>query len=231
MTMHIRATGATALERQAVSRLRRDSFAQARQFHWQDPSALDWGPEDDRACVIGLWNEAGELVSTVRATVLRSALAAQSIIEYPIEHLRLPGPLMLLSRAATSPAHQRCGGNALVRCAYLAAAARAPVRCVITQVYDQAPRLHTMRQVGFTLTPLEGGWDSEARAITQPLLAWMLRPQFEPGAGLAWTAWATRAASATAADAAFELDAIVASLQRQCAALDVAATSCAATSL
>jgi hypothetical protein len=229
MRLHIRPTGATAFERQAVSRLRREAFAQAPQFHWQDPAALDWGPEDERACVIGLWNDAGELLSTVRATVLPSALAAQAIVEYPIDHLRLPGPLMLLSRAATAPAHQRSGGNALVRCAYLAAAARSPVRCVITQVYDQAPRLRTMRQVGFTLTPLQGGWDSEARAVTQPLLAWMLRPQFEPGAHTALTAWSALGSQHGAP--VFELDAIAAALQRQCAAIGVAPAPCAATSL
>jgi hypothetical protein len=222
--MRIRLAGATALDRQAVSRVRREAFAQARQFRWSDLAALDWGPEDDRACVIGVWTDTDELVSTVRATVLPSALAAQAIIEYPIEHLRLPGPLLLLSRAATLPAHQRLGGNALVRCAYLAAAARTPVRSVITQVYDAAPRLRTLRQVGFELTPLQGGWDSEACALTQPLLAWMLRPQFEPGARIA------RAAQAEAADnTSFELEAIAASLRRQCGTISAMAPPRAAT--
>jgi hypothetical protein len=168
-------------DRQAVAAVRRAAFAQAQQFRWLDLRALAWGPEDERATVLGLWDGAGVLCATVRASVLPSSRAAQAVIAYDIESLNLPGPLMLLTRAATHPQGQCRGANALLRCAYLEALLRTDLRCVITQVYDHAPRLRAMRQAGFELSPLTRGWDDEAQAQTQPLLAWMLRERVEAG--------------------------------------------------
>ncbi len=168
-------------DRQAVVAVRQAAFAQAREFLWRDPQALAWGPEDEQATVLALWDANGVLSATVRASVLPSALAAQAVVEYAIEHLNLPGPLLLLSRAATRPQAQCRGANALLRVAYLSAFLRTELRCVMTQVYENAPRLQAMRQAGFELTPLGRGWDSEAQARTQPLLAWMPRERVETG--------------------------------------------------
>ncbi len=168
-------------DQQAVVAVRQAAFAQAREFVWRDPQALAWGPDDEQATVLALWDAGGVLCATVRARVLPSAQAAQAVIEYAIEHLNLPGPLLLLSRAATHPQAQCRGANALLRVAYLSALLRTELRCVITQVYDHAPRLHAMRQAGFELSPLDSGWDSEAQARTQPLLAWMPRERVESG--------------------------------------------------
>lgn len=210
MNMILGVVGSDLQQRRAVTVVRREAFAAAKEFQWHDPKALEWGPEDDHATVIGLWSDSGELMATVRATVLPSALAAESIIEYPIQHLALPGPLMLLTRAATHPAYQRAGSNALLRYAYLSAATQTPLQSVITQVYDHAPRLRIMQEVGFTLTPLHRGWDSEAKAITQPLLAWMLRPTLETGAAVALAGQAEAALHTR-----FDIQSIVTSLKRQ----------------
>jgi hypothetical protein len=123
-------------------------------------------------------------------------------------------PLELLTRAATHPERQCRGGNALLRCAYLGALLRTDLRCVITQVYDHAPRLRAMRHAGFELTPLHRGWDSEAQARTQPLLAWMLRERVAAGVQTITTEQAS-ALQHTAID----LPAISASLNAQWQAL------------
>jgi hypothetical protein len=199
-----------AADRQGVVAVRQAAFAQAREFLWLDPTALAWGPDDERATVLALWDADGVLNATVRARVLPSAQAAQTAIEYAIEHLNLPGPLLLLSRAATHPQGQCRGANALLRVAYLSALLCTELRCVITQVYDHAPRLRTMRQAGFELTPLDRGWDSEAQARTQPLLAWMPRERVESGL------CALRAEHATALQhTVIDLPAIAASLNAQ----------------
>ena len=170
-----------AVDRQAVVAVRQLAFAQAREFVWHDQQALAWGPDDEQATVLALWDADAGLSATVRAHVLPSAQVAQAVIGYPIEHLPLPGPLLLLTRAATHPKGQCRGANALLRVAYLSALLRTELRCVITQVYDHAPRLRAMQQAGFELTPLSRGWDSEARARTQPLLAWMTRERVDAG--------------------------------------------------
>lgn len=197
-------------DQRAVGEVRRAAFAQAQEFTWLDPRALDWGPDDEQATVLGLWDAGGSVLATVRATVLRSAQAAQAVIAYDIDALPLPGPLMLLTRAATHPQGQCRGANALLRVAYLSALLRTDLRCVITQVYDHAPRLRTMRQAGFELTPLHRGWDAEAQSRTQPLLAWMHRERVDAG---------LRAIAAEQTDAlrhtGIDVPGIVASLQLQ----------------
>jgi hypothetical protein len=209
-----------AADQQAVVAVRQAAFAQAREFVWHDPQALAWGPDDEQSTVLALWDADGVLNATVRARVLPSALAAQAVIEYAIEHLHLPGPLLLLSRAATHPQGQCRGANALLRVAYLSALLRTELRCVITQVYDHAPRLHAMRQAGFELTPLDHGWDSEAQARTQPLLAWMPRERVESGLR------ALVADNATALQhTVIDLQAMAASLNAQCSAQAPARTA------
>lgn len=203
-----------AADQQAVVAVRRAAFAQAQQFRWLDLRALAWGADDEQATVLGLWDAGGVLSATVRATVLPSAQAAQAVIAYDIDTLNLPGPLLLLTRAATHPQGQCRGSNALLRCAYLGAMLHTDMhthlRCVITQVYDHAPRLRAMRQAGFELTPLLRGWDSEAQAQTQPLLAWMLRARVEAGLQALRTEQA-----AALCDTVIDLPTIAASLQAQ----------------
>jgi hypothetical protein len=200
-------------DQRGVVAVRQAAFAQAREFLWLDPQALAWGPDDEQATVLALWDTDGVLCATVRARVLPSAQAAQAVIEYDIEHLNLPGPLLLLSRAATHPQSQCRGANALLRVAYLSALLGTELRCVITQVYDHAPRLRVMRLAGFELTPLGHGWDSEAKAQTQPLLAWMPRERVEQGLR------ALMAENAAALQhTLIDLPAMVASLNAQCGA-------------
>jgi hypothetical protein len=200
-----------AADQQAVVAVRQAAFAQAQEFVWLDPQALAWGLDDEQATVLALWDDDGVLNATVRARVLPSAQAAQAVIEYAIEHLHLPGPLLLLSRAATHPQAQCRGANALLRVAYLSALLRTELRCVITQVYDHAPRLRAMRQAGFELSPLGQGWDSEAQARTQPLLAWMPRERVESGLA------ALMAENAAALQhTLLDLPAMAASLNAQC---------------
>jgi hypothetical protein len=197
-------------DRHAVGLVRQAAFERAHEFRWKEPQTLAWSQADDKATVLGLWNQQGALAATVRVTLLPTVAAAQERIGYPLTALNLPEPLMLLTRAATHPQHQGHGGNALLRCAYLAAALQTEVQAVVTQVYDQAPRLRTLRHVGFELTALHHGWDHEAQARTQPLLAWMLRERFASGLR---TAVADQASAWQ--EAAVDLRAIVASLRGQ----------------
>ena len=202
---------------QAVVAVRRAAFAQAQGFRWLDPHALAWSADDSSATVLGLWDADGVLGATVRATVLPSAQAAQAVIQYAIDNLPLPGPLLLLTRAATHPAWQRRGGNSLLRWAYLAALLHTELRCVVTQVYAQAPRLRALREAGFELSPLLQGWDREAQAQTQPLLAWMARERVEAGL----RAIQANAVNATAVQRTdINLPAIAASLNEQVRALE-----------
>lgn len=178
---------ASANQREAVVRLRRQAYAEANEFMWNDMSTLGWSAADDDGVVIGVWGHGDEaddggitaLLSTVRASVFADAGAAETFLEHSLHGVGAAWPAMVLSRAATAAGRHRRGLMALLRCAYLQALTVAQVRSVLAVVYETAPRLNSMRCVGYTLTAPSRSWDSEARALTPPLLAHLSEAHFE----------------------------------------------------
>jgi hypothetical protein len=65
-----------------------------------------------------------------------------------------------------------------MRLAYLSALPATPLQSLLAVVYEGGPRLRAMQAAGYQLAPPRAGWDSEAVAHTQPLLAVLPRAQF-----------------------------------------------------
>lgn len=166
-------------QRAGVVAVRRAAFRRATEFDWKDEALLAWGPVDDDSTVIALCDAAGRVLSTVRATVFADVAQAEQFLEYSLDGMEVATPVQVLSRAATHPEVARQGLNSVVRYAYLAAAALAPIECVVTLVYDGGPRLRSMREAGFDLIEPPAGWDTEAVARTRPLMAVMPRARIE----------------------------------------------------
>ena len=166
-------------QRAGVVAVRRAAFRRATEFDWKDEALLAWGPVDDDSTVIALSDAAGRVLSTVRATVFADIAQAEQFLEYSLDGMGVATPVQVLSRAATHPEVARQGLNSVVRYAYLAAAALAPIECVVTLVYDGGPRLRSMREAGFDLIEPRAGWDTEAVARTRPLMAVMPRARIE----------------------------------------------------
>ncbi len=191
--------GSSRAARDAVVQLRRQAYAGAREFAWHDLATLGWTATDDRSAVLGLWHcpEGGgtstrTLLSTVRATVFTQLAAAEAFLEHALDGIGAVAPALVLSRAATAPGEHGRGLLALLRVAYLQALAQAGVHSVLAVVYDDAPRVRSMQAVGYTMTPPQRSWDSEARAIAAPLVAHLAHAKF---------AQAMQAATALAATA------------------------------
>jgi len=166
-------------QRTGVEAVRRAAYRQATEFDWKDEALLAWGSADDEGTVIALWDRHGQTLSTVRASVFADVEQAQQLLEYSLSGIDVPTPVLVLSRAATHPSMARQGLNSVVRYAYLAAAALSRIECVVTLVYDGGPRLRSMREAGFAFSQPRSGWDSEAVARTQPLLASLPRPRID----------------------------------------------------
>lgn len=166
-------------QRTGVVAVRRAAFRRATEFDWKDEALLAWGPVDDDSTVIALSDAAGRVLSTVRATVFADVAHAEQFLEYSLDGMGVATPVQVLSRAATHPEVVRHGLNSVVRYAYLAAAALAPIECAVTLVYDGGPRLRSMREAGFDLIEPRAGWDTEAVARTRPLMAVMPRARIE----------------------------------------------------
>lgn len=170
---------ATPAQRAGVVAVRRAAFRRATEFDWKDEALLAWGPADDESTVIALSDAACRVLSTVRATVFADIAQAERFLEYSLDGMGVATPVQVLSRAATHPEVARQGLNSVVRYAYLAAAARAPIQCVVTLVYDGGPRLRSMREAGFDLIEPRAGWDTEAVARARPLMAVLPRARIE----------------------------------------------------
>jgi hypothetical protein len=170
---------ADATQQHAIAELRRAAYRKATQFEWNDESTLDWSSADDSGTVLAVWDAAGSLLSTIRASVFSGAATAEAFLEYSLAGIVVPGPTLVLSRAATAPDAAHHGLFALLRYAYLAALPATPISSVIAIVYEGAPHSGLMRQCGYSFFEPQAAWDTEAVARTRPLLAVLTRAQFE----------------------------------------------------
>lgn len=172
---------AEPIHRTAVEAVRRAAYRQALEFDWIDDAMLGWCTADDTGTVLGLWDNQGTLLSTVRATIFSNAEQAEAFLQYSLSSHPIATPTLVLSRAATTPAAARQGLNSLLRYAYLTATAAMSIGSVITIVYEGGPRLGSMRAAGFEFLEPSSGWDSEAVARTRALLAWLPRERLDRG--------------------------------------------------
>ncbi len=204
---------------QAVFELRRAAYRQAAEFNWHDDDTLRWCAADDTGTVLGLWDEQDQLLSTLRASVLVSRAAVAQFLEYTLQGQVLPvsplRPCLVFSRAATWPSQARHGLFVLMRLAYLQAVQHTAVDSLCAVVYEGGPRLRAMRAAGYSLRVPKAGWDSEARALSQPLLAVLRRAHFQRALQRVQQELATRPGGPPALQV--DLPTLVASLQRSAA--------------
>ena len=200
-------------QRDAVEALRRLAYRGAVQFEWNDATTLDWSAAAETGAVLAAWDADGALLSTLRASVFDHAAQAEAFLEYSLEGIDVPAPMLVLSRAATAPGAARGGLFALLRYAYLSALPSTPVRSVAAIVYEGAGHSLSMRDCGYEFFEPCAGWDTEARARTRPLLAVLAQARF------AHSLQARAAALAgKTADVLIDVAAIAAALNAQCAA-------------
>ena len=172
----------------AVEAVRLAAYTGAPEFRWRDAATLAWSAADDAGTVLGIWDARGRLQSTLRASVFHGRGAAQDFLEYTLDGVDLAWPSLVFSRAATHPDAARQGLFALMRQAYLAALPATPLQSLLALVYEGGPRLRAMQDAGYRLVVPQSGWDSEALALVQPLLAVLPRAQFARALDVASTA-------------------------------------------
>jgi hypothetical protein len=194
-----------------IEALRKAAYAQAAEFKWHDLEALSWSDVDDRASVLAVWGKDGRILSTVRAAVHHDVASTEAFLEYSLAGIEVALPLMVLGRAATLPAAGRQGLSAWLRTAYLRALPATPIGSVVGIVYDGMPRVRSAQASGYVLHRPAKTWDTEADAVTQPLVAVMMRSQFASAA-----VHAEQPLLASQAQALIDVEGIAADLTRQC---------------
>jgi hypothetical protein len=179
----------------AIGALLLAQYAAAREFRLLLPERLAWDGASGAGGVAAGWDESGRLVATMRASLAASAAAAEARLDVSVALPETWFPAVILSRAATAPGLARTGINSLLRWHLLRAAATQGARCALGLVYETAPRLTLMTEIGYRFMPPARVWDPEVAPRNPPLLAY-LSPDALPPAVAALAARSREAALA-----------------------------------
>jgi len=174
-----RISRASRRDADAIAALRVACYRQAREFELLQPQCLSWTALDDEAVVFQLHGLDSELLATVRSHWVASAAALEQRMGCECELPPECFPTLYFSRGATVPSAGRLGLHSVLRYHYLLAAQRLGAASATGSVYEHAPRVRSMAELGYRFDRPQRIWDPEVRLIQAMLVAWL------PAAGLA----------------------------------------------
>ena len=132
-----------------IASLRLSEYSGAKEFTLVEPTLLLWNENDDRDVVLAAWDECGKAISTMRGGIARDRREAEGRLQ-----LKLPDeyvfPALILDRGATKKEYRGKGLNSALRYLFFLSILDLPVRSVLGAVYDKAPRVETMKSLGYT---------------------------------------------------------------------------------
>lgn len=171
----------TPADIEKVSALRRTALTASREISLHDISYADWS-EIDNSSIVLTARLGAEIVSSMRMTIFRDVVGAQTFLEYPVARQPIAGPILAMSRAVTSPTSFNLGLMGALRYAYLTALkdyASPRIENVIAIVYQGAPRVNSMKRAGYVMIECDDHWDSEATLSAKPLIAVLSEKMFD----------------------------------------------------
>ena len=150
---------ALAKDAAQISDLRIGEFNQTQDFRLLKPELLEWSDKDEASTVIGIWHDE-TAVATLRLMRVADSEKANRVIE-----ARLPVPVtfpgLVFNAAATRKAFRRRGFNQLLRYYSIRAAQASGIQSLLSPVYQSAPRISFMRQLGYECHVLEDSWQTK----------------------------------------------------------------------
>jgi len=161
-----------------ISKLRISSYQEAKEFRLLLPQALVWDPEDRRLVVITARDRLGSILSTTQGMLLSSRTDAERTIGVSVSLDATHFPALLIGRGATVRSHGRSGLHSVLRWHFLRAASEANINAVLGLVYESAPRVKLMRELGYQMHVPERVWDPEVEVVRPALLAVLPRLAF-----------------------------------------------------
>lgn len=132
-----------------IAALRLSEYSRAKEFTLVEPTLLLWNETDDRDVVLAAWDESGKAIATMRGGIARGKQEAEGKLQ-----MRLPDeyvfPALILDRGATKKGYRGNGLNSALRYLFFLSILDLPVPSVLGAVYDKAPRVKTMKSLGYT---------------------------------------------------------------------------------
>jgi drug/metabolite transporter (DMT)-like permease len=137
-----------------INALRIREFQRSAQFKLLKPEKLKWNQCDDVSIVLSAWDGA-TAVATMRAVVVCDTAEAENCVQCNVPKYT-PFPAMVFNNAATHLDYRGIGLNQLLRYHFLKIALDAGIQCLLSPMYEGAPRIQFMKDLGygFTIPPL-----------------------------------------------------------------------------
>ncbi len=155
----------------AVVALRRQAYEASPEFQVRREQAFAWTETDTLGYVPVVWNAGNMALATMRGVVVSTRAEAEWQSECSVQLARRAFPALLLERAATKK--ERCLGglNSLLRYHFIAAAMQAGLSSVVGAVFEAAPRVRLLAELGYEFSIPERVWDPNVAPRTRLLIA------------------------------------------------------------
>ncbi|HCY86808.1 MAG TPA: hypothetical protein DHV36_16885 [Desulfobacteraceae bacterium] len=167
----------------AITELRIREFSRSADFKLLKPEALQWGPVDEAQTVIGVWNGRNQAIATMRMVRVDDADQATDILECALPPvLNYPG--LVFNAAATLADYRRQGFNQLLRYYCIRYARSMGIRSLLSPVYQSAPRIGFMKQLGYVCHDLSDSWQTKLKPNSPRILCVLDSGRFDAALAL-----------------------------------------------
>lgn len=142
-----------------INALRIREFQRSAQFTLIKPEKLRWNHCDDTSVVLSAWDGA-IAVATMRAVVVCDTEGAENCVQCKVPkdtHF----PAMVFNNAATHSDYRGIGLNQLLRYHFLKIALDAGIQCLLSPMYEGAPRIQFMQALGYAFTIPALSWQNK----------------------------------------------------------------------
>jgi hypothetical protein len=142
-----------------INALRIREFQRSAQFTLIKPEKLKWNHCDDTSIVLSAWDGA-IAVATMRAVVAYDTVEAENCVQCIVPKFT-HFPAMIFNNAATHLDYRGIGLNQLLRYHFLKIALDAGIQCLLSPMYEGAPRIQFMKALGYVFTIPSLSWQNK----------------------------------------------------------------------
>jgi hypothetical protein len=155
-------------DRDQINALRIKEFQRSAQFTLLQPEKLEWNHCDDTSIVLSAW-DGPRAVATMRAVLVRDTAQAESCVQCTVPS-QTDFPAMVFNNAATHWDYRGIGLNQLLRYYFLKMAMDYEIQSLISPIYESAPRIQFMIDLGYQFTIPLLSWQKKLKPRTTRIL-------------------------------------------------------------
>ena len=167
---------ATYKDRKIINRLRIKEFSRSSEFDLLLADQLKWNRCDDTHIVLAAWANRRKAVATMRAVVVINRSYARACLQCSLPD-QLSYPAIVFNSAATHIDYRRLGLNQAICYHFLLAAVRCGIEAILSPIYQGAPRIDFMKQLGYRFIAPEKNWQTKLLPKNKRILGILPRSQ------------------------------------------------------